>query len=651
MRRVIIIGAVVAFLLTLLFVPTSYTHEIDYPHKLVLLTSTKPLWEIDGRETIGYGVLALEWLFIAGTAFGIWHFVNWKKEKRGADWGVVPAAPSPLAPSTHPIQPLPAANAKAAPVPPPQQVAQPLSELEAYRLVAQEFAEGKRDEGLWLKCFAEAEGDENKTKANYTKLRVVELQQDSVSAKQKANIEAEKILMPWRNTLLLLLRTTEDKVLMFEAHASGSQRPSIAELEDMKALVGQMQTQLDSALRQFRNQIVPEHWNAGQLVPNLTADTSASWPALYELALGRGPLYFESSNLIRDAADSINRSIQEHGHHVKLLEEGVASIRAKKYNAARNALLLLGAVRFADLDYAALEMPMNKRAGEISAGYVVGLFVVLALCVWGWNASQSAQPATPAKTETTSATDKQPRVELPTSQQKSASQPATAQYTSEPPKDVLKNTVQAVESHKPQMGLSQSPAPEKPASSPSAILSVEPIKENSQTVTSAPAVDSAPSVPLPAKLNLATMTLEQLTGAARKHDSEAALELARRYKDGTKGFSRDEITSYAWARIAWRMAPQGADSAALNMMNQLDAILSQSEINTATSLLDEDTLQKTGVKPEDISGEWITLDGYRFRGERIEVRKLENGRKEGHFIDEHGRAAWIELGNIRRFNR
>lgn len=50
-----------------------------------------------------------------------------------------------------------------------------VDDLRAYAAVAKELANGTRSEGLWLKCFTEANGDEAKTKVAYTKLRVAAL--------------------------------------------------------------------------------------------------------------------------------------------------------------------------------------------------------------------------------------------------------------------------------------------------------------------------------------------------------------------------------------------------------------------------------------------------------------------------------------------
>jgi len=41
-----------------------------------------------------------------------------------------------------------------------------------YAEIALELAHGNRDEGLWTKCYAEENGDENKTKARYIRERI-----------------------------------------------------------------------------------------------------------------------------------------------------------------------------------------------------------------------------------------------------------------------------------------------------------------------------------------------------------------------------------------------------------------------------------------------------------------------------------------------
>lgn len=55
--------------------------------------------------------------------------------------------------------------------PTPMRVPNGLSELEAYTLVAQELENGQHDQGLWLKCYSEADGDESKASAAYNRER------------------------------------------------------------------------------------------------------------------------------------------------------------------------------------------------------------------------------------------------------------------------------------------------------------------------------------------------------------------------------------------------------------------------------------------------------------------------------------------------
>lgn len=47
---------------------------------------------------------------------------------------------------------------------------------EFYRLALQEIESGDTQKGLWAKCFADSEGNENKAKARYLKKRVRQLQ-------------------------------------------------------------------------------------------------------------------------------------------------------------------------------------------------------------------------------------------------------------------------------------------------------------------------------------------------------------------------------------------------------------------------------------------------------------------------------------------
>ena len=54
-----------------------------------------------------------------------------------------------------------------------------ISEEEYWEKSFTEFNSSQRKEGLWAKCFAEANGDENIAKANYLKVRTTQLMNDS----------------------------------------------------------------------------------------------------------------------------------------------------------------------------------------------------------------------------------------------------------------------------------------------------------------------------------------------------------------------------------------------------------------------------------------------------------------------------------------
>jgi hypothetical protein len=55
----------------------------------------------------------------------------------------------------------------------------PNHEEELYAQAAAELEDGNRDEGLWAKCFAECDGDENKAKARYIRTRAERLGQSN----------------------------------------------------------------------------------------------------------------------------------------------------------------------------------------------------------------------------------------------------------------------------------------------------------------------------------------------------------------------------------------------------------------------------------------------------------------------------------------
>ena len=60
-----------------------------------------------------------------------------------------------------------------------------LAEIKLYELVIDELQKGKEIKGLWAKAFSESDGDEEKTRARYIKLRV-EMMGDEWRALQKS---------------------------------------------------------------------------------------------------------------------------------------------------------------------------------------------------------------------------------------------------------------------------------------------------------------------------------------------------------------------------------------------------------------------------------------------------------------------------------
>ena len=69
-----------------------------------------------------------------------------------------------------------------------QQAASKEIEYLLYEKVAEDIEQGFRDKGVWTKAFVEAEGDENKTKAKYIALMVLQLQ-----LQIKAGLELQEI--------------------------------------------------------------------------------------------------------------------------------------------------------------------------------------------------------------------------------------------------------------------------------------------------------------------------------------------------------------------------------------------------------------------------------------------------------------------------
>jgi hypothetical protein len=71
----------------------------------------------------------------------------------------------------------------------------PNHDEELYAQAAAELEDGNRDEGLWAKCFAECDGEENKAKARYIKTRAERLGQsnnETLIQKEESDKESDK---------------------------------------------------------------------------------------------------------------------------------------------------------------------------------------------------------------------------------------------------------------------------------------------------------------------------------------------------------------------------------------------------------------------------------------------------------------------------
>lgn len=63
----------------------------------------------------------------------------------------------------------------------------PTSDDGYFKQVAEELSSNKKNEALWLKAYAQCDGDENKAKATYIRLRVAQLEQEANGSGQALN--------------------------------------------------------------------------------------------------------------------------------------------------------------------------------------------------------------------------------------------------------------------------------------------------------------------------------------------------------------------------------------------------------------------------------------------------------------------------------
>ena len=64
-----------------------------------------------------------------------------------------------------------------------------VNEDKLWEMAIEEFDGENRKKGLWAKCFAEVDGDENKAKANYLKQRVIDFKSEKNKDDIKVNDE------------------------------------------------------------------------------------------------------------------------------------------------------------------------------------------------------------------------------------------------------------------------------------------------------------------------------------------------------------------------------------------------------------------------------------------------------------------------------
>lgn len=101
--------------------------------------------------------------------------------------------------------------------------------------VAKELALGQPDEALWTKAFALEEGDENKTKARYIRLRVAQLAQESRSLPAEAPQVLAAVPGKTRSPFLLLGVALIGVVAFITVQGFSKPAPAVAQTPNLAA--------------------------------------------------------------------------------------------------------------------------------------------------------------------------------------------------------------------------------------------------------------------------------------------------------------------------------------------------------------------------------------------------------------------------------
>ncbi len=310
------------------------------------------------------------------------------------------------APSTRASKPLPSSASPNSPAP-LLGITEP-AELSAFELLAKEKKTGFRHEALWLKCFSEAEGDQARAEAAYTRERAATLVAQAAAEKDAALAHSAARLGAWRAVISQHMSKIEGLLAEVPKQKAAASRDvqvgNRAEMETLTKALPQALAEFQTAANKLRSEIQPSEWGAGHLKQPLAAavkdDTpeSLAWFECQAL-VNQGEAWNQLNMRVQDAMYRLDGWLLLHDAHVKTLRIADAAISDKYVSGKQQAKIItelyeeLKGVRFSGLNYKYLEGYVFAREYRSSMILLAVFCLIIAgLIGFGIYSAQTAKP-------------------------------------------------------------------------------------------------------------------------------------------------------------------------------------------------------------------------------------------------------------------
>lgn len=242
-------------------------------------------------------------------------------------------------------------------------------ELAAYEMLALEKKEGFKHEALWLKCHAEASGEQERVEALYNKQRAQMLMAELLASQDASRDEVRARLADWRSSVtnanLQLQAVLEAARSLKTVSRQHETFVGINELQNARARIDEALSFFLTKTDQLKHEITPNEWQGNLPKPQFISASEVlgllPWQECMKIVSDEQT----KTALVNDARAvlaSVDKLISKRQAQIELLSELSAKVRhkAKRRDIVRIADQFYNSCRFADVDYTELD-EFNSR--------------------------------------------------------------------------------------------------------------------------------------------------------------------------------------------------------------------------------------------------------------------------------------------------